>query len=68
MKRNFFKGEKMNNPQNSMKNQNGMDAFDIEAEKAGQATQTLASFQPKVFRKKTTKVRVDHFLKEKALI
>ena len=50
-----------------MKNKNGMDAFDLEAEKAGQATRTLNSYRPYVSRKKVNKVRIDNFLKEKAL-
>jgi hypothetical protein len=56
------------NNANSMKNTKGLDAYDLEAEKAGQALRTLDSYRPYVSRKKTCKVRIDNFLREKALI
>ena len=54
--------------QNSMKNKNGMDTFDMEAMRCGEAKRTLDSFRPKVTRKKVKKVNVNHFLREKTLI
>ena len=52
------------NKVNNLKNQDGMDDFDREAEKCGQAIRTLDSYRPFVSRKKVSKVRIENFLKK----
>lgn len=50
--------------QNSLKNQDGLDAFDIEAARCGQAIHTLIKMRPANIqnRKKMNKVNINNFL------